>query len=166
MGIKIYNRFGLLKDKFAEMSDDRIANEIAEKLAEKGEEIAKANYSSQSIKVSHNKAVDGNAKIVAQGEGIAYMEFGTGVTGDGTYPDKKKLPTETLSFESPKGHPQTTQGWVYNYPNRYTKILGGWFFGNTFTTGQPAKAQMFYTHRTLQKEYVKIAKSVIKENKK
>ena len=164
MGITIRGSLSKTIDKLGSINTGDLRNTIAGALAERGKDIATALYSSDNIEVIKTEPIDGAAEIIASGKGIAYMEFGTGETGRGTYAGN--LPTQTLEFESPKGRPQSTQGWVYNYPNRYTKLFGGWFFGKTFTTGQPAQAQMFKTHRQLQNEYVDIAKSAIKGEKK
>lgn len=167
MGIAIKSKLEALSNKISNMSNSLEVDSVAEALAERGKDIAEALYSSNNVQVSRTEVQNGQAEIIASGKGVAYMEFGTGETGRGTY--EGNLPTQTLVFESPKGKPQSTQGWVYYYPNRpinYTKFFGGWFFGKTFTTGQPAQAQMFKTHRQLQNEYVDIAKSVIKGEKK
>lgn len=164
MGITIKSKLESLSNKISNMSNSLEVDRVAEALAERGKDIAEALYSSNNVQVSRTEVRNGQAEIIASGKAVAYMEFGTGETGRGTY--EGNLPTQTLVFESPKGKPQSTQGWVYNYPNRYTKLFNGWFFGKTFTTGQPAQAQMFKTHRQLQNEYVDIAKSVIKGEKK
>ena len=167
MGIKINNKLAGLQNRLAKVDDGNMTNVIADALTEQGKEIATAMYLGTKVEVERTEVVDGEASITATGKGIAYMEYGTGETGRGTY--EGELPTRELTFVSPKDKRiplsqriHTTQGWVYNYDNKYTKILGGWFFGNTFTTGQPANAQMFKTARELRNEYAKIAKSALK----
>lgn len=152
-------------------SSDNFANVVANAIAEEGEKIATDKYLGTSVQViPHSEAVNGETSIIARGEGIAYMEFGTGLVGDGTYPDASKLPKETLTFESPKpkkGEPSnpenihTTNGWEYYYDNPKTKVLGGWFYGKTFTRGQPAQAQMFYTSKELRDKIPEIVKGEI-----
>ena len=167
MGIEIYkNRLADISERLDKIDGGKMAGVIAEALTERGEEIAKQQYGGTHITVESTSVSNGKSQIIAKGKGIAYMEFGTGLTGQGTY--QGKLPDRTLTFESPKGIKQTTQGWVYNYPNKYTKPqgLGGWFFGATFTTGQVARAQMFNTGRQLHKEYIGIAKSALKGEEK
>ena len=151
-------------DKFSNMKN--IGNKVANKIAERGVNIAYGEYnSSQRAEITTEKTTEqGKVKIVAKGVGLAFEEFGTGLVGQGTY--KGNLPTETISFESPKGSPQHTEGWEYYYPNPKTKILGGWFAGKVFHRGQIAKAQMFNTSLKLRTEMANIAKETIKETMK
>ena len=134
-----------------------IAETATELIADNGEKIAKNEYAGiNSVQVI--KDIDGNnAVISANGDSVAYIEYGTGLVGQGTY--KGDLPTQTLTFESPKdsGRINTTQGWEYYYDNPRTKVLGGWFFGrgySNFTRGQVAGNQMFNTAKSLR-EYIK-----------
>lgn len=134
-----------------------VAETATELIADNGEKIAKNEYAGiNSVQVI--KDIDGNnAVISANGDSVAYIEYGTGLVGQGTY--KGDLPTQTLTFESPKdsGRINTTQGWEYYYDNPRTKVLGGWFFGrgySNFTRGQVAGNQMFNTAKSLR-EYIK-----------
>lgn len=134
-----------------------IAETATELIADNGEKIAKSEYAGiNSVQVT--KDIDeNNAVISASGDSVAYIEYGTGLVGQGTY--KGDLPTQTLTFESPKdsGKINTTQGWEYYYDNPQTKVLGGWFFGrgySNFTRGQVAGNQMFNTAKSLR-EYIK-----------
>lgn len=130
-----------------------------------GEKTAQEEYTGTHIIVS-SEVDNSSVTIRAKGEGIAYMEFGTGRIGEGTY--KGQLPTEPLTFESPKGREpkeiHTTQGWEYDYDNPKTKIMGGWFYGGTFTMGQQAQAQMFNTAERLKKELaIEVGEKIIGE---
>lgn len=134
-----------------------VAETATELIADNGEKIAKSEYAGiNSVQVT--KDIDeNNAVISASGDSVAYIEYGTGLVGQGTY--KGDLPTQTLTFESPKdsGRINTTQGWEYYYDNPQTKVLGGWFFGRgyaNFTRGQVAGNQMFNTAKSLR-EYIK-----------
>ena len=134
-----------------------IAETATELIADNGEKIAKNEYAGiNSVQVI--KDIDGNSAVIsANGDSVAYIEYGTGLVGQGT--DKGDLPTQTLTFESPKdsGRINTTQGWEYYYDNPRTKVLGGWFFGrgySNFTRGQVAGNQMFNTAKSLR-EYIK-----------
>ena len=134
-----------------------VAETATELIADNGEKIAKSEYAGiNSVQVI--KDIDGNSAVIsANGDSVAYIEYGTGLVGQGTY--KGDLPTQTLTFESPKdsGRINTTQGWEYYYDNPRTKVLGGWFFGrgySNFTRGQVAGNQMFNTAKSLR-EYIK-----------
>lgn len=152
-------RIDLYKNRFEK-------DTIYDTVAEIGEEIANEEYLKTNFKPNSITAIKRNdgINVVATGEKIAYVEYGTGLVGQGTY--LGKLPTETLTFESPKGYKQSTQGWEYYYDNPRTKVLGGWFYGTghkQFTRGQPAQAQMFYTARRFHNEIGGRLKSKIKE---
>lgn len=134
-----------------------VAETATELIADNGEKIAKSEYAGiNSVQVT--KDIDENSAVIsASGDSVAYIEYGTGLVGQGTY--KGDLPTQTLTFESPKdsGRINTTQGWEYYYDNPQTKVLGGWFFGRgyaNFTRGQVAGNQMFNTAKSLR-EYIK-----------
>lgn len=139
----------------------QFADTVADSVADRGVEIAREEYKGENVDVRKETLGNGETQIVASGKGLAYMEFGTGEYAKGTY--QGKLPTETISFESPKGKPQSTQGWEYYYPNEDTKTtIGGkhgWFLGNgVFTTGKVAGNQMFYTGDRLKQEIPTIVK--------
>ena len=143
---------------YGKLQNIRNVSETAtELIADNGEKIAKSEYAGiNSVQVI--KDIDGNSAVIsANGDSVAYIEYGTGLVGQGTY--KGDLPTQTLTFESPKdsGRINTTQGWEYYYDNPRTKVLGGWFFGrgySNFTRGQVAGNQMFNTAKSLR-EYIK-----------
>lgn len=159
MGIKINNK-GLkrfeskLKSNFSDLKD-----EVALALAERGVEIAQSKYSSESIQVSAELISNGHAVVRAKGDQIGYLEFGTGIQGEGKYPNEKVLPTQTLEFESPKGVPRKTQGWVYNYMKKL------YHPENKDVVGRPPQAQMFYTAQELKAEKGKIIKKVLRGDK-
>ena len=154
-----------------------ISNELSERVAQRGVEIAKEEYTEDIDLINEtvmtakvyleDKGVKGEKRIVASGKRLRYREFGTGLVGEGTYPGK--LPTQTFRFNSPKDpenkvqYPQVTDGWEYYYTNKRTKVLGGWFTGKTFHTGQKAQHQMYTTAKTLKSEIPQIARDLIKE---
>lgn len=141
------------KLKRAKNLSSGLANKVAEKLAEKGEEFAKGEYritpereSSVSVKkvVSKNKA-----QIIATGKQVAYLEFGTGVLGKGTY--EGELPKDPITFTMKHNNVDvavTVPGWTYNY----RKDFLGWT-PNDFR-GRPAGMQMYNTMKKLR-EYIK-----------
>lgn len=161
MEIKGLERFAKKVNKYSKTKN--IGDTVAQKIAQRGKEIATNNYNESKRVIV--RVEDGDApnkkRIIAQGKGIAFDEFGTGLVGKGTY--EGNLPKETISFESPKGSPQTTQGWEYYYPNAKTKVNGGWYAGKVFHRGQRAKAQMFNTSKQLRLELKSTANQVIKE---
>lgn len=139
-------------------------------ISEKMLAIAKEEYAGVS---SANLATDiqGNrVTLTASGRGLMFIEFGTGLTGlQSGYP-KENLPTGTIWFErTPKAKDgeqigyDFTQGWEYYYDNPRTKVLGGWFLGKKFTTGEVAGMQMFNTMKRVR-EYIQtdLAKDIRK----
>lgn len=162
-------------DKFLQLVNDAKdvsgfkKDNIAIALAEKGKEIAEYEYSMSGYmpKISTEYLGNGKSRIRFEAKDIAYHEFGTGIYAQGSYPDSSKLPNQTLTFESPKGKQQTTQGWEYYYSNPDTKkTIGGkagWFIGNgIFTTGNIAGAEIYYTAKALREDANKIAKKAYK----
>lgn len=156
-----------------------IAGELAEEIANAGKQIAESEYGviegeenkGRPIITVEEMGIVGGKKIVAQRKGLRFSEFGTGLVGEGTYPDETKLPTQTFQFISPKGNPaksklRTTQGWEYYYPNPDTKIMGGWFAGKTFLRGQKAQHQMYNTSQWLRLMLPEIAKNIMKGGNK
>jgi hypothetical protein len=133
-------------------------------------EYGSSNITSVNVKSTYNK--NGEGTISAEGKGIAYIEFGTGTQGQNSNYPKEKLPTQTIEFESPKGSPQSTQGWEYNYDNPQTKKVNedgelGWYFNGQFTDGRKAGMQMYRTSKELRSKLPSIAKKVMsKEVKK
>lgn len=129
--------------------------EIAEFIGDVGVSVAKEEYSGKNVDVGAEVG-RGTARIVARGDKIAYMEFGTGVTGKNTYDGQ--LPTQKLVFESPKGVKQSTEGWQYNYRKEQGKTDKDWI-------GHRAEAQMFKTSQRLKAELPEKIKQKIKGDK-
>ena len=139
---------------------NNLINKALNLIGKKMVEIAEWEYADYEH-IKFNASIENNhLTFKANGRGIAYIEFGTGLVGEQSGYPKDKLPTQTLIFESPKGEQQITQGWEYYYNNPKTKILGGWFFGSLFTRGQVAGMQMLnimnetreYIHNYLAKD--------------
>lgn len=141
--------------KLKTITSGELGEKVVDLLVNEGTREAQSQYSDTHFQVASQKD-ELKGTIIASGSGIAYVEYGTGLVGEGTY--EGELPTQTLTFESPKGSggTHTTQGWEYYYDNPQTKVLGGWFFGKghrNFTRGRVAGMQMFNTAKSLR-EYV------------
>lgn len=89
-------------------------------------------------------AYDGSSKRPQ----IGYLEFGTGLLGEGKY--KGKLPTRNIYFHS-YGLDLYTHGWVYNYAYRMIPQLR-----DTPWQGNKPEAQMYKTSEYLKKKWKKI----------
>ena len=127
-------------------------DEIVELVGNIGVEIATDEYQGKINDITSIDSSNGT-KIVARGEKIAYMEFGTGVTGRNTYDGT--LPTQKLVFESPKGVRQSTEGWQYNYRKEQGQTEKDFI-------GHVAEAQMFKTAQRLRTELPSKIKQKIK----
>lgn len=176
-GVKVKSSLGRFKKKMSYFSNIDL-DDLCDAVAKEGVEVAKQNYADPVVGVSQDdlngirvyaeKAQGGTAKVVASGDKIAYIEYGVGEYARGTY--KGKLPTEPISFESPKNFQQTTNGWEYYYDNSKTKKevngVKGWFTKidgeRKFLTGHSAGNQMFMTATHLKKNKIEIVRNALK----
>lgn len=107
------------------------------------------------IKVRYDNPDGTLATIIAEGNEVAFFEFGTGDVGKGTYPDETKLPTTGVPL---------TEGWVYYYEEppssakRTSHGVRGWFFNKKFQTGNRAEAEMWKTSQFIQQNAGRIIK--------
>lgn len=132
-------------------------DELVTRVAERGTELAQSKYSGEAVIVQAESLGNGKARIVASGDKVAFLEFGTGDEGA-----KKgyegKLPTETITFNV-GNRTLSTQGWEYYYDNAQTKRTKdgsrGWYYQKKFQIGQPAQAQMWRTANELEQEEIK-----------
>ena len=151
----------------------QFANEVVDELVKKGADIARKEYANVAgVNVYYETTGAGSGRVVAEKEGLAYIEFGTGRVGQNSKYPKKLLPKGTFNFESPKGKQQTTSGWEYYYPNKNTKrtMFGeeGWFHkfdgqeDADFITGQEAGMQMYHTRQKLIRQGRTLIKNKLK----
>lgn len=133
-------------------------NQVAEEVAKRGEQIAREEYAGVSkVNISHEKMGTGMSRVVAERDGLAYIEFGTGRVGEQSNYPQDKLPKTGVPI---------TGEWDYYYlpSDSKTTINGeeGWFFGETFTTGRPAGMQMYRTSQRLRNEMANMVKNKMK----
>lgn len=91
-----------------------------------------------------------HAYLSVTDEEIAFIEFGFGVEGSGTY--EGELPNEPITFETSDGQ-HTTQGWVYYYDSKFKATVNGvkgWYYNGEFVTGEPAKQPLWNTAKELR----------------
>lgn len=131
------------------------AEVVLRRLCEAGMAYAKNLYGDNSISVTYSIDGNGNGSIIANGERIAYLEYGTGEQGRGSY--EGNLPTQDISFYSTRlGQDVTVDGWTYSYAHEFDSSLPKW-------KGSTAKAQMWTTARWLRDNAAKIIREVAKE---
>lgn len=134
-------------------------DDIVMAVAERGKDIAESLYGGESIVVTTENLGGGKARIVASGEQVAFLEYGTGVVGE-SKGYGGQLPTEPITFES-RGKERTTQGWVHNYYAKYKREKGE---NAKDFVGFPSQAQMWKTATELtEKEAEKAIKDFLNE---
>lgn len=116
-----------------------------------GTKYAQELYGSSSIVVDYQiDEKTGFATITAQGDQIAYIEFGTGEMGRGAY--EGELPTQLISFHSNAYDVDVTvHGWTYSYARELGLTETPW-------KGNAPKAQMWKTAQYLRSIFVDLAK--------
>lgn len=135
----------------------RFTNQVSEEVAKRGEQIAREEYAGLSkVNVTHETMGSGMSRVVAEREGLSYIEFGTGRVGE-----QSKYPTDKL----PKEGVPITGNWEYYYPSEH-KITKdgeeGWMLGSSFVKGQSAGMQMYRTSQRLKNEMASIVKNKLK----
>lgn len=115
---------------------------IARNIVKKAEELGRSNLSDGRV---YSEGSKGSYRLIMEGIGLRYKEFGTGIRGDGTYDGN--LPTEPINFMS-SGKYWTTKGWEYAYRYKYTDGKGKPHMGF------PALMPMYRTSVDL-KEYIR-----------
>ena len=163
MGVKIKN--GLMKylNKIQGYKGTINKKEVSEIVGDFGVSLAKEEYAGKASDIQ-SKIRSSGVDIIARGKELAFMEYGTGVRGEGKY--QGKLPTQTLKFESPKGQKRETDGWVYDYMKKLYNPDKPSFQGFV------PQAQMFKTGQRLKNNSVvsdkikeKIKKKILRKKK-
>ncbi len=149
------------KKRLENISTQTLAEKIVKALCEYGANYAQGMYGSESITVTaENMSSVGGSIIAKDSKGekaiIGYLEFGTGVKGEGSY--KGTLPTQNINFVSPSYGQITTNGWQYYYAYQQGLSQKQW-------QGSQAKAQMWNTAKYLRENAVAIINQVLGANK-
>lgn len=149
------------KKRLENISTQTLAEKIVKALCEYGANYAQGMYGSESITViAENMSSVGGSIIAKDSKGekatIGYLEFGTGVRGEGSY--EGTLPTQNINFVSPSYGQITTNGWQYYYAYQQGLSQKQW-------QGSQAKAQMWNTAKYLRENAVAIINQVLGANK-
>lgn len=93
-------------------------NELVRRLAESGMEIAAMRFESAQYDGNNDVSVyisgDGNSlRVVASGQAVCFIEFGSGVARGGGYPDDRKPEGIVGLGEYGKGQGATGEPWYY-----------------------------------------------------
>jgi hypothetical protein len=159
--LKGLNNFKSKLDSYKKINSG-FTNKVAEEIAKRGEQIAQEEYAGMSkVSIHHETMGSGASRIVAERQGLAYIEFGTGDVGK-----ESNYPQENL----PKQGVPITGEWEYYYEPSDSKdtVNGerGWWWGRQFIKGRPAGMQMYRTSQRLRNEISSIVKNKIKGESK
>ena len=133
----------------------RKANELARRLAEMGATnvslmFARAIYDGQNdFTVTVEDVPTGGYKIVVNGESVAFVEFGAGVTYGYGHPQAAEFGVGPGTYPDGKGHWNDPKGWWI------PKDKGG---GHTY--GNPPNMPMYNTAADLRNEIERVAREV------
>lgn len=126
-------------------------NGFASIVAKQGEQIAKEEYAGRNVTISSSTPKNGEVSITAEGKGLFYLEYGTGVKGEqSNYQGDLNFDVDftsayKLGGENVKVH---LSKWTYYYAYRHKPQLS-----KTKFEGHEAYAQMFNTAQKLRKLY-------------
>ena len=135
---------------------------FAEKIAAIGATVASINFSravydgDNDVSVSVEPTEDGY-KVIAKGQAVAFIEFGTGAKYGGGYPKHDLNPpvdTNPGSWSTDptvgKGHYDDPNGWFYEHGKR------SW--------GNPPNMAMYYASKEMKERIAKLAKEVFEND--
>lgn len=145
--MKTVEKYGQLLADF-----DRALAQICE-AAQAFAEKKYANHGHSSIDVTYT-VTENKGTIYANGEAVAFFEFGTGEYARGTYAGK--LPDSDVPI---------TGGWEYYYESDFKATVNGtkgWWLGHSFVKGNPAEAEMWETSQFIRQEATKIVQAFFK----
>lgn len=126
-------------------------NNFARLVANDGLKIAKEEYAGRNVILKRTGAKNGEISITAEGKGLFYLEYGTGVKGEqSNYQGNLKFPIEFTSAYKINGENVDVRlnKWTYYYAYRHKPQLS-----KTKFEGHEAYAQMFNTAQKLRKLY-------------
>ena len=146
-------------EKYGELLKDFRKAMIA--LCEDAKQYAENPYSQyghSSVTVSYENH-GSTATIFANGNAVAFFEFGTGEVGRGSYPSETYLPSSGVPI---------TGDWEYYYPSDAKATVNGvkgWWWGAKFVKGNKAEAEMWRTAEYIRrKAHIIISKHFQKES--
>lgn len=150
MAVVIKNTLDRFLGKLERVSDNA-PKYFATIVAEKGKEIAQQKYgitpeSDSTIIVSTNVGENGEAEVIASGDGIFYLEYGTGIEGEKSMYPADKLKFDIDFYSNVLGRQMHLTEWTYSYANKANKNIPE-------VKGHKAYAQMFYTAQELRQLY-------------
>lgn len=138
---------------------NRKAEELAKRLAEYGRDDARIGFASAIYDGPRDSKVDIEPRgencwsVVASGQDVLFIEFGTGITYSGVqHPESNGYGPGTYPIPPGKGHWDDTSGWYL------PKEAGG---GHTY--GNPANMPMYYAVKYLEQDFRRIVQEVFSD---
>lgn len=139
--------------KYAEWIERKEA-ELIEKLAERGRSVAEIKFGAAAYDGTNDVSVrvdnrGTSATIYAEGEAVAFIEFGSGASMGYGHPDADKHgfgPGTWSTGESGKGHWDNPNGWYYKHGEK--------------SYGNPPAMAMYDAVQTMVEEITTIAREV------
>lgn len=130
-------------------------DELASRLADRGQTVADVNFSAayydgiNDVKVTVEKVDDGHYKVMAGGEAVLFIEFGSGLIGYG-HPEVQNYGPGTYPPTDP-AHPHWNQphGWYYTEDGE-----------SHHTHGNPPSAAMYNAIKELEQDFSAIVREV------
>ena len=104
-------------ERYVESLESKV-DELCARLAEEAAEAARANVPVDTgwllSGISAEKKGEGRYEVVSEGEYAAFVEFGTGVVGSGTYPGELPAGYGYDERRTPEAHdPMDPEAWFY-----------------------------------------------------
>ena len=146
------------------------APEIEEKLAEYGAEDARLRFAAARYAGTNDVTVsvgesEGHAAVVAQGDAVAFIEFGAGVRHGKGYPGER--PKDIVDIgKYGQGKGASGRPWVYRGEQgsagwQVRKKNGDPIEGLSMTYGNPPNAPMYHAANRMREEAGAVAKEVL-----
>lgn len=145
------NDIGRFSNRLHRIINNSILEKLLIAICEKGTEYAKSSYGDTSIVVDYTiNSSNGVGIITANGNHVAYIEFGTGELGRGAY--SGELPDEEISFYSNAYEVDVTvAGWTYSYAKKLELTDKPW-------NGRTPRADMWKTAQYMRTVFITLMK--------
>ena len=151
-------------EKFKQWILDK-TTELLKELAEHGVQVAKINFSPENamydgmndVKVEFEMRGDKKVAVVATGQAVLFIEFGTGILWADTHPENR-----FSRGEYGYGLGKMAGGWRYKGdPGTNGEVItDGKHAGEVHTYGNPANASLYLAVRDVEREFTEIARRV------
>lgn len=140
--------------------------EFLRALAEEGVEVANVNFQSavydgtNDVTVQFEERNDTKIAVVATGNAVLFIEFGSGITYPDDHPEAPNL--GMVRGEYGYGQGGNIWGWTYRgEPGTNGMVIRqGWQSGKVHTFGNPANMAMYRSKEELENRFAEIARRI------